>query len=134
MADEKEPGEKNERIAPPLPLRVRMVAWAQRAWRPAGTAIAVALALLLTWHVVNGEHGLSVWQQKRAQDRELQKEIRDLQQQNADMRKQIEELKSDPDAIERKAREELHYARPGEVIYTLPEPAQSQTQPPESGK
>jgi cell division protein FtsB len=37
------------------------------------------------------------------------------------MRDQIERLKSDPDAIEHKAREELHYAKPGEVIYTLPQ-------------
>ena len=32
---------------------------------------------LLMWHVVNGNHGLSVWQQKRAEDRQLQKEIKD---------------------------------------------------------
>jgi cell division protein FtsB len=126
MMGEKEQTEKAELPDAELPLRERMIAWAQRGWRPAGTAIAVGLALLLTWHVVNGEHGLSVWQQKRAEDRALQKEIRDLQQENADMQKQIEELKSDPDAIERKAREELHYARPGEVIYTLPEPAVQQ--------
>ena len=37
------------------------------------------------------------------------------------MRQQIERLKSDPDAIEREAREKLHYAKPGEVIYTLPD-------------
>ena len=125
MADEKEIVDKRETAAEELPLRKRMVAWAQRGWRPVGTAIAVGLALLLTWHVINGEHGLSVWQQKRAEDRALQQEIRDLQQENSDMKKQIEGLKSDPDAIERKAREELHYARPGEVIYTLPEPAAS---------
>ena len=123
MTEEKEQAGQDEMDEAELLLRERMVAWAQRAWRPAGTAIAVGLALLLTWHVVNGEHGLSVWQQKRVEDRALQQEIRDLQQENADMQKQIEELKSDPDAIERKAREELHYAKPGEVIYTLPEPA-----------
>ncbi len=42
------------------------------------------------------------------------------------MRQQIERLKSDPDAIEREAREKLHYAKPGEVIYTLPEQPQAQ--------
>jgi cell division protein FtsB len=32
----------------------------------------------------------------------------------------VDRLQSDPNAIEHQAREELHYTRPGEVIYTLP--------------
>jgi cell division protein FtsB len=114
-------------------MRVRAVEWMQRVWRPAGTVVAVGLALLLTWHVINGKHGLSVWQQKRAEDRQLQMEIKDLEQENARLRDHIERLKSDPEAIEREAREKLHYARPGEVIYTLPEP-QKQAQPAATGK
>ena len=30
-------------------------------------------------------------------------------------------LQSDPDTLEYEAREQMHYTRPGEVIYTLPE-------------
>ncbi len=112
------------------PLRDWARDWAQRLWRPAGTVIAVVLALLVTWHVIYGNHGVSVWQQKRAEDRALQLEIQNLQQENAQMRQQIERLKSDPDAIEREAREKLHYAKPGEVIYTLPDQPQAQQQPP----
>jgi len=94
-----------------------------RMWRPGGTVVAVGLALLLTWHVVNGKHGLQVWHQKRAEDQQLRKEIDELQQENARLKDHIEKLKSDPDAIEHEAREKLHYAKPGEVIYTLPAPA-----------
>jgi cell division protein FtsB len=112
---------------PPM-LREQLIARAQRWWRPAGTATAVILALLLTWHVIHGQHGLSVWEQKRAEDRALQREIEELQQENAQMRKQVERLQSDPDAIEREARERLHYAKPGEVIYVLPEKPQAQPQ------
>ena len=111
---------------PPAPIRERAFDWAQRAWRPAGTAVAVLLALLVTWHVVNGKHGLSVWQQERTEDHRLQQEIKDLQQENDAMQQQIDRLKGDPDAIEREAREKLHYAKPGEVIYTLPDTPQSQ--------
>lgn len=117
----------------PAALHERALNRAQRLWRPAGTAIAVLLALLVTWHVIYGKHGISVWQQKRTEDRQLQKQIKDLQQENADMRKDIQRLQSDPDAIEREAREKLHYAKPGEVIYTLPEQPQEQQAPP-SGK
>jgi cell division protein FtsB len=110
-------------------LRDRALSFAQRLWRPAGTVIAVVLALLVTWHVIYGKHGLSVWQQKRAEDRALQQEIKNLQQENSQMRLQIQHLQSDPDAIEREAREKLHYAKPGEVIYTLPDASKSQPKP-----
>ena len=102
-----------------VPLRKSTLIWAQRLWRPAGTAVAVALALLVTWHVIYGMHGVSVWQQKRAEDRALQQEIITLQQENEQMRQQIERLQSDPEAIEREAREKLHYAKPGDVVVSL---------------
>jgi cell division protein FtsB len=38
----------------------------------------------------------------------------------------IRALKSDPKAIEKEAREQLRYAKPGEVIYLLPEQAGQQ--------
>jgi cell division protein FtsB len=115
-------------------MRKRAVEWTQRVWRPAGTVVAVGLALLLTWHVINGKHGLSVWQQKRAEDRQLQMEIKELEQENARLRDHIERLKSDPEAIEREAREKLHYARPGEVIYALPAESKTQAEPAGTGK
>jgi cell division protein FtsB len=102
------------------PLQKRTLIWAQRLWRPAGTAVAVVLALLVTWHVIYGRHGVSVWQQKRAEDRALQQEIRSLQQENEEMRQQVQRLQSDPEAIEREAREKLHYAKPGEVVVAMP--------------
>ena len=102
---------------------------AARAWRPAGSVLAVILALFLTWHVVSGRHGLSVWQQKRVEDKQLRKEIDSLQQENARLKERVEKLKSDPHAIEREARERLHYAKPGEVIYSLPSDPPAQNQP-----
>jgi len=111
---------------PPQPLRQRLAAWVRGIWRPAGTVIVIGLALLMTWHVIYGKDGLSVWQKKRAEDRSLQQQIQQLQQENAQMQRQVEHLKSDPDAIEREAREKLHYAKPGEVIYTLPDAPQAQ--------
>lgn len=92
----------------------------RHGWRTAGTAIAVALALLLGWGVVNGRHGLSAWEHQRTEDKSLKKEIQVLQQENTRIQDHIQRLKSDPDTIEREAREQLHYARPGEVIYKLP--------------
>jgi cell division protein FtsB len=111
----------------PDPMPRRALDWPQQVWSPAGTVVAIVLALLLIWHVFNTKNGLSVWYQKRAEDRQLQREITDLKQENARLRQQVERLKSDPNAIEQAARERLHYAKPGEVIYALP--AQPKTQP-----
>ena len=121
MVDENVQGQMNAAGKKPVSLRNRALAKAQQWWRPTGTAIAVLLALLVTWHVIHGQHGLSVWEQKRAEDRALQKEIQQLEQENAQMRQHVERLQSDPEAIEREARERLHYTKPGEVIYALPQ-------------
>lgn len=122
MADEQAQSGKN--IAAPMPKKA--LDWTLRVWRPAATVVFAALALLLSWHVVTGKNGLTVWDKKRAEDRQLRQEINDLQQENARLRDHIEHLKSDPSAIEHEAREKLHYAKPGEVIYALPadQPAQ----------
>jgi len=126
VADEKLESQKRSKEPAAVSMREQALEWMRRGWRPAGTLLAVSLAALLMWHVINGKHGLSVWHQKRAEDRELQREIKDVELENAQLKQSIDRLKSDPDAIEHEAREKLHYAKPGEVIYTLPEPAQTQ--------
>ena len=116
--------QKTKAPATPVPPHQRVAAWTERVWRPASTVVVVLLALFLTWHVIYGKHGLSVWRRMREQDRRLQHQIQQLRRQNADMQKQVQQLQSDPDAIEREAREKLHYAKPGEVIYALPDAPQ----------
>ena len=92
--------------------------------------MAVLLALLIGWGVVNGKHGLSAWQKQRVEHKQLQLEIKDLQDENARLRNHIDHLKSDPNAIEHEAREQLHYAKPGEVIVALPPDPKSQPSKP----
>lgn len=102
-------------------LSVRVVRMMYQSRRRIGTALAIAFALLLGYHVMMGRNGLSSYQQKRREDRALQVEIQHLQQENSRLKQHVDHLQNDPDAIEHEARERLHYARPGEVIYTLPE-------------
>jgi cell division protein FtsB len=118
--------EKKEAAHEPLPLRQRAVVWIQQGWRPAATVFAVLLAFAFAWSVVNGRHGLSTWYQQRSQEDQLKHEIDDLQKENANLRRHVDHLKTDPGAIEHEAREKLHYAKPGEVIYTLPPDPHSQ--------
>ena len=66
-----------------------------------------------------GANGLMDYQQKRRESRELDRQIKALQQQNGGMEQEIKALKNDPKTIEKEARERLRYARPGEVVYTV---------------
>ena len=125
---------KVETETPPAPLTKRALDWTQRVWRPAGTVVAVALALLLMWHVVNGKNGLTVWHRKTSEDQQLRKDIKQLEEENAQLRQHVEQLKSDPDAIEHEAREKLHYAKPNEVIVAMPAAEKDQGQPAGAGR
>ncbi len=84
------------------------------------TAAAGVLAGAVGYHVVFGHNGLTAYQQKRLDAQTLQQQVDDLARENADLKGHVDRLQKDPDAIEHQAREELHYTRPGEVIYTLP--------------
>lgn len=75
-------------------------------------------ALFFGYHAFFGVNGVNSYQQKRTEGRAIEKRIADLQQQNGKLQQKVNELKSDPDAIEHEARERLHYARPGEVIWS----------------
>ena len=85
----------------------------------AATGIGILLCVV-GYFAVFGANGLVEYQQKRRESRELDRQIKALQQQNGGMEREIKALKSDPQTIEKEAREHLRYARPGEVVYTLP--------------
>lgn len=84
------------------------------------------MALWLSYHVVFGPNGMLVYNQKRSDFSRLQQEIEVLQKENSHYTHDIKALKSDPEAIEREAREQLRYAKPGEVVYVLPSGAPGQ--------
>jgi cell division protein FtsB len=62
-----------------------------------------------------------VYRAKKTEYLRVQKDIQQLQQENQQYSDEISQLKSDPKRIEREAREQFHYVRPGEVIYVAPD-------------
>ena len=94
-----------------------------RSRRKLATAALFALSIMLAIHVVFGANGFLAYQKKRAEYRELGKDVDRMQKENEQLSQRIKALKSDPATIEREAREQLRYARPGEIVYTYPEPA-----------
>lgn len=94
-----------------------------RSRRKAAAAGIGILLCVVGYYAVFAANGLMDYRQKRQESRELDRQIKALQQQNAGMQKEIKALKSDPETIEKEARERLRYARPGEVVYTVSGPA-----------
>jgi len=90
--------------------------------RKLGAALAGVLAVWIFFHVVLGANGAVAYGNKRSEYKTLEKNVDQLQAQNEQLRKRIEALKTDPAAIEREAREQLHYAKPGEIVYVAPAP------------
>ena len=83
----------------------------------------IAVGLLATFlfvHIMFGANGMVVYRQKRAEYQQLQKQIVRVQQDNDRYTQQIQGLKTDQTAIEKEAREQLGYAKPGEYVYVAP--------------
>jgi cell division protein FtsB len=91
--------------------------------RRIATVTVAVFAGLLFVHVMFGANGMIVYKQKRAEYESLQKRIALERQENETYAQKIRGLKSDEKAIEKEAREQLRYARPGEYVYVPPVPA-----------
>ena len=88
-------------------LRGKAIKWA------AGVAAALVLLSLMD---------SGGFRRRRALQRELQDlEVRNqgLREKNQALIEEIELLRSDPRAVERAAREELGFVRPGELVFTV---------------
>ena len=96
--------------------------WMAAEWRRVGTVAVLLLTLGLVLHAMFGANGMVVYQQKRAERQTLQSEVERLQKENDQYVERIKALKTDHRAIEREAREQLHYTRPGEFVYVAPDP------------
>jgi cell division protein FtsL len=86
-----------------------------------GRALIALFVALLFVHDIFGAHGyLSM---RRTQDgiKKVQSEIQTLSKENAALEQAVKDLKTDPRAIEKIAREELILARPGEIIIKIPQ-------------
>jgi len=101
------------------PVAIRIYALRRRI---ATIAVTVLTASLFV-HVMFGANGMVVYKQKRSEYEALRKQIVQEQQENDRYTQQIQGLKSDQKAIEKEAREQLGYAKPGEYVYVPPTPA-----------
>ena len=88
--------------------------------RKGATLLLMGTCAAVGGYAVLGRDGLVAYRQKETQSRVLAQQIQSLQQENQRLALHDQRLRTDPDTIEFEARHQMHYARPGEVIYTLP--------------
>jgi cell division protein FtsB len=88
------------------------------------------VALVACWSAyvaVWGANGMVMYRHKRTEYHVLQQKIKAMQEENERLARENRALRSEPSAIEKEAREQLHYTKPGEVVYVRPD---SQSQAP----
>ncbi len=82
--------------------------------------LGLALFALLV-HDIFGAHGFVAMRRTQKEIEQIREQIGNLNEENKSLADQVTSLKSDPKAIERIAREEMGLARPGEMIFKLPD-------------
>jgi cell division protein FtsB len=103
-----------------IALRVAARLYSWRQWL--ATAGVLVFAAWFFYGVVFGTNGTIAYRQKVNEYKQLQKDVQQSQAENERLQQRIKGLKTDPQAIEKEAREQFRYARPGELIYVLPAP------------
>jgi len=88
-------------------------------FRNANWFLAGGLALLLLQDVF-GTHGLIAMRRAQQEAARVQKQIDQINEENRQLQDRVKALKTDPQTIERIAREEMGLARPGEYIFKIP--------------
>lgn len=99
-----------------------------------GACLVLALTCaFLVVHEIYGSNGYLTLRRQRKEYHATQQRIQQLEQEKSELEEQVRGLKSDPKTIERVAREKMHLARPGEIIYALPD-QDSKTQNPSTAQ
>ena len=85
-----------------------------------GSIIFVLLLMALVAHVLFAEHGFLAMRRAQKEVEKLRQDIAQLNADNKQLSEEIHALKTDPQLIERIAREEMGLARHDELIFKLP--------------
>jgi len=111
--------------------------WLYRMRRILATLCIGLLAALIGYKVVFGANGMKVWQSKRAEVQRLEEEIGRKKTEQEQLERHVQALqRGDPSVIEKEAREQLGYVKPGEVVLfeqrsmPVPRPAPVVSEPP----
>jgi cell division protein DivIC len=87
-----------------------------------GILVLLLVCIALIVHNVFSQNGFLASRRQRRELHSLQERIQQIKAENAELDQENHDLKSNPDAVERLAREQYGLAKPGEKIYSVPSP------------
>jgi cell division protein FtsB len=80
------------------------------------------LAVFIGYKVIFGANGMKIYEGKRAEAVRLQQQIDQEKIKNEQLQHQVDSLqREEPNAIEKEAREQLGYVKPGEIVLVEPQ-------------
>jgi len=85
-----------------------------------GPVLLGLLVLVLVVHDVFGTHGFLAMRRTQSEINKVLADLDQLNKENLRLEQEVRELKTDPQKIEKIARDELGLAKPGEVIIKIP--------------
>lgn len=85
------------------------------------------LSIVLVVHEIFGRNGYLTLQRQKKEYTNLQQKIQTLSEDNQQLEQKIKALKTNPEAIAKQARDQLHLVTPGEFVYVLPGKKQAQS-------
>lgn len=88
-----------------------------------GRAVLIGGLLVLVYFFLFGDYGVQRIRKQRQEIVRLEQTVERLQQEQEELKKTIELLKTDPEYIEKIAREEYGLVKEGEIIYKVVPPA-----------
>ncbi len=109
-------------------VKVRIAeGWLYRMRRVLATLCLAVLAASIGYKAICGANGMKIWQGKRAETLRLQQDIERMRREQEELQRRVTGLqRGEPAIIEKEAREQLGYVKPGEVVLfeqrTKPDP------------
>lgn len=88
-------------------------------YRRHATALLTLALLAFLLQDIFGAHGVLAMRRSQKEVEQIQREIKQLNDQNCELEQTVNALKTDPKEIERIAREDMGLARQGEYIFKL---------------
>ncbi|HXH50578.1 MAG TPA: septum formation initiator family protein [Terriglobia bacterium] len=101
--------------------------WDRKTLRRNAIFVMALLSLVMLMHEIFGRNGYMTLRREKKEYNTLQKQIQTVSEENQQLEQKIHALKNNPEAVEKQARDQLRLAKPGEIIYMLPDKGMAQS-------
>jgi cell division protein FtsB len=111
---------------------MKLFNWDQKSFRRTAIFVMALVTLFILVNEIFGPNGYMTLRREKKEYTHLKQQVQTLSEQNQQLEQKIKALKDNPEAVEKQARDQLYLAKPGEIIYMLPD--RTSAQPPGDSK